>query len=150
MLFRSAAALVAEGLTGEGVTDITAYDVRPRPQQAGVTMAASMEDLLGASDIIFAAVTSAVALSVAIEAAPHLNQRHLYVDINSVSPDTKIAVGKTVTEAGARFVEAAVMAGVPGYGHKVPMLLRSEELTSELQSRRNLVCRLLLEKKKLV
>src|SRR5690606_13947846 len=31
---------------------------------------------------------------------------------------------------------------------QVPVLLRSEEHTSELQSRENLVCRLLLEKKK--
>jgi len=134
--FGEAATMIAEGLTGEGVTDITAYDVRRRPRQAGVTMAASMEDLLGASNIIFAAVTSAVALSVAIEAAPYLTQRHLYVDINSVSPDTKIAVGKIVTEAGARFVEAAVMAAVPGHGHKVPMLLAGEaapELVKAMQ-----------------
>src|SRR5438067_9991635 len=32
--------------------------------------------------------------------------------------------------------------------YKVPLLLRSEEHTSELQSRFDLVCRLLLEKKK--
>src|SRR5438874_8479326 len=32
--------------------------------------------------------------------------------------------------------------------HPVPVELRSEEHTSELQSRRDLVCRLLLEKKK--
>ncbi len=124
--FGEAAALIAEGLTGEGVTDITAYDVRERPTQAGVTLTISMEDMLGRADIVFAAVTSAVALSVATEATPHLTERHLYVDINSVSPETKIAVGETVTEAGARFVEAAVMAGVPGYGHKVPMLLAGE------------------------
>ncbi len=124
--FGEAAALIAEGLAGVGVTDITAYDVRERPGQAGVTMAASMEEMLGRSDIVFAAVTSAVALSVATEAAPYLTQRHLYVDINSVSPDTKIAVGNIVSGAGARFVEAAVMAGVPGYGHKVPMLLAGE------------------------
>ncbi len=124
--FGEAAALIAEGLTGEGVTNITAYDVRERPSSDGVTMAESMEDMLSRSDIVFAAVTSAVALSAATEAAPYLTQRHLYVDINSVSPETKIAVGKTVTEAGARFVEAAVMAGVPGHGHKVPMLLAGE------------------------
>ncbi len=124
--FGEAAALIAEGLAGVGVTDITAYDVRERPRQDGVTMAGSMEEMLDASDIVFASVTSAVALSVAEEAAPHLNKRHLYVDINSVSPETKIAVGKTVSRAGARFVEAAVMAGVPGYGHKVPMLLAGE------------------------
>src|SRR5438874_9043660 len=33
-------------------------------------------------------------------------------------------------------------------GHRAAELLRSEEHTSELQSRRDLVCRLLLEKKK--
>src|SRR5690606_42136601 len=33
-------------------------------------------------------------------------------------------------------------------GHRVDFVLRSEEHTSELQSRENLVCRLLLEKKK--
>src|SRR5438874_2485296 len=33
--------------------------------------------------------------------------------------------------------------------HPLPPLLRSEEHTSELQSRRDLVCRLLLEKKKI-
>ena len=32
--------------------------------------------------------------------------------------------------------------------HRTPEKVRSEEHTSELQSRRNLVCRLLLEKKK--
>src|SRR5690606_41141978 len=32
--------------------------------------------------------------------------------------------------------------------HKAPIVARSEEHTSELQSRENLVCRLLLEKKK--
>src|SRR5690349_22517178 len=36
---------------------------------------------------------------------------------------------------------------VPGFGRRIEMM-RSEEHTSELQSRRDLVCRLLLEKKK--
>jgi 3-hydroxyisobutyrate dehydrogenase-like beta-hydroxyacid dehydrogenase len=124
--FGEAAALIAEGLVGAGATRITAFDVRPRPAQAGVAMAAGMEDLFGRSDIVFAAVTSAVALAVATEAAPFLSGRHLYVDINSVSPDSKIAIGKIVADAGGRFVEAAVMAGVPGYGHTVPMLLSGE------------------------
>src|SRR5690606_41602861 len=36
----------------------------------------------------------------------------------------------------------------PGHGEDTPLQERSEEHTSELQSRENLVCRLLLEKKK--
>src|SRR5204863_2499905 len=46
--------------------------------------------------------------------------------------------------AGARVVSADV-SGRGGAGH---IRARSEEHTSELQSRRDLVCRLLLEKKK--
>src|SRR6266511_2747782 len=44
-------------------------------------------------------------------------------------------------------VPAAVLIAF-GLGLVVPTWLRSEEHTSELQSRENLVCRLLLEKKK--
>src|SRR5204863_9893448 len=36
----------------------------------------------------------------------------------------------------------------PDHGPRQPLPIRSEEHTSELQSRRDLVCRLLLEKKK--
>ncbi len=124
--FGEAAASICQGLSSEGVTDLSAFDVDSRPAQVGVTMRASLEDLLAASDVIFAAVTSAVALDVAKEAAAHLNERHFYVDINSVSPETKIEIGNTIAASGARFVEAAVMAGVPPYQHKVPMLLAGE------------------------
>ncbi len=124
--FGEAAAAICEGLAGEGAEDMAAFDIRPRPGQEGVTFASSLEDLLRGSDIVFAAVTSAVALGVAKEAAPHLNDRHIYVDINSVSPATKIEIGETVAATGARYVEAAVMAGVPAYKHKVPMLLAGE------------------------
>ncbi len=124
--FGEAASLIAEGLAGEGVTGMTAFDVLERPEVPGIQMAGSMQNLLAEADIVFAAVTSAVALNVAREAAPYLTPQHLYIDINSISPQTKIAVGKVVSDTGARFVEAAVMAGVPGYGHKVPMLLGGE------------------------
>src|SRR5690606_41335605 len=43
---------------------------------------------------------------------------------------------------------AAVLRGGPGHLVDLEEVVRSEEHTSELQSRENLVCRLLLEKKK--
>src|SRR5690606_41812524 len=47
----------------------------------------------------------------------------------------------------ARQVERATVAGLRGVGRPILRMNRSEEHTSELQSRENLVCRLLLEKK---
>ena len=124
--FGEAAAALCEGLVSEGAEGISAFDIRPRPAGEGVAFTPSLEDLLRGSDIVFAAVTSRVALRVAQEARPNLTDRHIYVDINSVSPETKIQIGKAVASAGARYVEAAVMAGVPAYKHKVPMLLAGE------------------------
>src|SRR5438874_9826007 len=56
---------------------------------------------------------------------------------------------RTRTEGVRSATAAAVRAG-PSQGRHplVSVYLRSEEHTSELQSRRDLVCRLLLEKKK--
>src|SRR5690606_10721555 len=41
-----------------------------------------------------------------------------------------------------------VLSGIEACAGRIPVRVRSEEHTSELQSRENLVCRLLLEKKK--
>ncbi|MFQ5765276.1 MAG: DUF1932 domain-containing protein [Rhodospirillales bacterium] len=124
--FGEAAASIAGGLLGEGAQTIVAFDVRPRPAVKGVRMAESLSDLMDRADVVFAAVTSAVALDVAREAAPHLTLKHLYVDINSVSPETKIEIGNVIAGTAARYVEAAVMAAVPPFGHCVPMLLAGE------------------------
>src|SRR5207302_2809841 len=48
---------------------------------------------------------------------------------------------------GNRYIDFAGGIGCLNAGHRSPRV-RSEEHTSELQSRENLVCRLLLEKKK--
>jgi 3-hydroxyisobutyrate dehydrogenase-like beta-hydroxyacid dehydrogenase len=132
--FGEAGSLIAKGLGEEGLAGIRAYDicledparrdlVINRAKEAGVELAVSTEDLIKGSDLIIAAVTSAVALSAATGAAPYLTERQVYVDINSVSPDVKKQVGQTVAETGARFVEVSVMAAVPKFKHKVPLVL---------------------------
>ena len=50
-------------------------------------------------------------------------KQQINVDLNSVSPALKQDIGRAVSATGARFVEAAVMAPVLPYGHRVPMLL---------------------------
>src|SRR5262249_2675610 len=68
-------------------------------------------------------VTANAATEAAQQTAPFLGPRHLYADMNSVSPATKRSIELLVAETGARFVEAAIMAAVAPRGHRVPMLL---------------------------
>src|SRR5690606_40880324 len=55
-------------------------------------------------------------------------------------------LGRRIAQQRQRALEPALADPAPGADHVGPD--RSEEHTSELQSRENLVCRLLLEKKK--
>src|SRR5690606_39557192 len=61
-----------------------------------------------------------------------------------VSSSTTYRTGSPATEVGSRGMTLATCEPNEDPG---PVELRSEEHTSELQSRENLVCRLLLEKK---
>ena len=122
--FGEAGPLIAKGLLAAGLTGpITARDIRERPAVEGVTMTASIADLVAASDIILSTVTATEALEVAQEAACILTAGQIYMDLNSTSPMVKQAIAEAVNPTGARFVEVAVMDGVPGKNEKVPMLL---------------------------
>src|SRR5690606_26251959 len=100
-----------------------AGDMRAHADAAGVALARDAEDLAGASELVISAVTAAEALNAARSAAPALASGTFYLDINSVSPDTRVRCAGVVDEAGGRYVEAAVMSAVPPYGLAAPMLL---------------------------
>jgi 3-hydroxyisobutyrate dehydrogenase-like beta-hydroxyacid dehydrogenase len=88
----------------------------------------SLQDCVGDADLIISAVTASSARDVAREAAPHLVRRQIFLDINSVSPDTKRQMA-VLLERSAQFVEAAAMAAVPSQRLKVPMLLGGPHAT---------------------
>ncbi len=125
---------IARGLRGEGAEQLFAYDINTRTPRLGdriqerakasyVTLLESNASIAAACDILFSTVTANAAVAAAEETAPFLQARHLYADLNSVSPATKQSISRIVASSGARFVEAAVMAAVPPHGHRVPMLL---------------------------
>lgn len=131
--FGEAGFTIGGGLASAGVERIVAYDIatdsaergpliRSRAAQSGATLVGAPADLAAACDILFSTVTSSSALDAAKAAAPFLSARHLYADLNSVSPETKREIESIVTATGASFVEVAVMAPVQPYGHRVPML----------------------------
>lgn len=132
--FGEAASAIAKGLGEAGLAGITAFDVSiaddgrrtalaVKARDAGVTLAPSLPDLLAGRDVVISAVTADSALAVAESAAPLMAGDGFYVDINSVSPETKRRIAGVFADTGVRFVEAAVMAAVPKFGHRVPILL---------------------------
>ncbi len=128
---------LARGLCGAGASRLFAYDINAhtprlgerihqRAQASETGLLDSSESLARASDILLSTVTADAAVEAAEQTSPFLQARHLYADLNSVSPATKQAIEGIITATGAQFVEAAIMASVPPYGHRVPMLLGGE------------------------
>jgi 3-hydroxyisobutyrate dehydrogenase-like beta-hydroxyacid dehydrogenase len=113
-----------------------------KARECGVRVAANLYDCVRDSQLVISAVTAASALDVAKEAGAILRAGQTFLDINSVSPETKRKAARLIEPGAAKrskahFVEAAVMAAVPGARLKVPMLLggpkaaeTAEQLTS--------------------
>jgi len=132
--FGEAGSTIAGGLAAAGVERIFTFDIaaddprlgptiRERARRTGTTIVESPPALARACEVLFSTVTSSAALAAANESAAFLERRHIYADLNSVSPALKQQIDRVVTASGARFVEAAVMAPVLPYGHRVPMLV---------------------------
>jgi 3-hydroxyisobutyrate dehydrogenase-like beta-hydroxyacid dehydrogenase len=124
----------ARGLRDAGAAGILAFDIhqetagrgekiRARASDAGVTLVSGHAELAGECDLILSVVTADQALIAASQTAPALTAGHTYADMNSVSPTTKQAIAEVVENRGAAFVEVAIMAPVPPYGHKTPLLV---------------------------
>ena len=75
------------------------------------------------AEVIFSLVTADQALAAATAAAPYLALGSLWIDFNSVSPDTKRAAAAVIDAAGARYVDVAVMAPVHPAARAVPLLI---------------------------
>jgi len=125
---------IARGLRGSGIAEIKAFDIhthtpglgekiRARAAETGTCLVASNAELTTDAEIVLSTVTSDQALAAAHQNAPGLAPGQLYADLNSVSPALKQSIDCVISATGAQFVEVAVMAPAPPYGHKVPMLV---------------------------
>ncbi len=132
--FGEAAFHIAKGLRGEGVADIVAFDIHAndpvkgakiqgRAEETGARLVDSPAALAAAADILISAVTADQAVRAAQQTAPYLTAKHLYADLNSISPKAKEKVADAASAGGATFCEIAVMGPIPPYGHKAPLLL---------------------------
>ena len=108
-----------------------------KARTSGVRAADNLNDCLRDAELVISAVTPSSAVDVARDARPNLNPGQIFLDLNSVSPETKQEVASHIDRSKARFVEAAVMAGVPKPRLKVPMLLggpHAAEMAGRLRS----------------
>jgi 3-hydroxyisobutyrate dehydrogenase len=125
---------IARGLREAGLANIAAYDINTRmpslgekiqrrAAESGVALLESNAALAAASEVLLSAVTANRAREAAEQTAPFLDARHIYADLNSISPALKQGIGDSIETRGARFVEIAIMSPVPPHGHRAPMFL---------------------------
>ncbi len=120
------------GLAEAGAT-VAAWDILvPTPEGAairanaaadGVAVCAAAGDAVAGAAIVLSLVPADAARAVAAEAAGHLRAGQLFMDMNSVSPREKEAGATIVETAGARYVEATIMAPVADGGVASEVLL---------------------------
>ncbi len=125
---------ISQGLIGEGARVPAAFDIlfpdnakgqrlRDAAADRGMTAAMTPGEAIANADVILSAVTADQSVVAAEGAVPHLKPNQIFMDMNSTSPMKKRKAAAVIEASGARYVESAVMATVPGYAHKVPMLL---------------------------
>ena len=139
--------LFARELTARGC-DVFVYDIlfetgrgaamRGIARPNGVTPCASLADLCSAASLVIAAVTADAALAAARDAAGMLTPRHTYIDLNSVSPQTKRDIAAVTETSGAAFVEFAVMGPVAEPKLAVQILAGGRD-AAEVAARLNLL-----------
>ena len=126
--------IFSNGFKARGVNWVGAWDIvfgdalfggaqRLHAQAHGVIGCESVGHLCGKANLIISAVTASNTLSVAQEVARSIRPGTVFLDLNSASPVTKLAASRCIEDAGAQYVEAAVMTAVQPYGIAVPMLL---------------------------
>ena len=88
-----------------------------------VSVASSAQDMAAQCDLIISAVTASQALHAAGDTLPGIRAGAYYMDVNSVSPETKKAMGALINPHGGRFIEASIMSPIDPKRIASPMLL---------------------------
>ena len=91
-----------------------------------IPIAPSFAAAVRGAEIVISVNWAIVAADVAREALPLLRRGTIYAEHNTAGPASKQDVAAIVAPSGARFVDVAMMAPVPGLGMRVPMFLAGE------------------------
>ena len=144
--FGEAGAILAEEIQARGV-QVAVWDSKllggtrgamlEKTARCGVRPALSLAEAVQGAALIFSTVTAANALEVAAQCAPLLSGGQVFLDLNSVAPNTKRAAAALIEQHGADYLDVAVMAPVPPQRLATPLLIggpRAEEIGPLLSS----------------
>jgi len=106
--------------------------------RCGVRRCDTAAEALADASLVLSLVTADQALAVARAAAPHLQPDALWLDGNSVAPETKRAAAEAIEAGGAHYVDVAIMAPVHPACHAVPVLLAGPHAASAQAALRTL------------
>jgi len=145
--FGEAGPVFGKQLRNEGV-NVTAWDklqddASSSQQQInktlslGITPGTSALQAVRSADWVISTVTASQAQKAAEQAVNGLKAGCQWLDLNSVSPSTKEAIGTVVSNKKAQFIEGVAMDTVPSKGAQVPLLLcgpESQSLSQQLNT----------------
>jgi len=128
--FGEAGLAIASGLNA---ATIAAFDIKlgdneqaagmnARMADAGVTACMDNRQAVADADIVISVVTADQAGKAAAMTARHMKADALFLDMNSCAPSTKQASARVMEQAGAIYVDVAVMAPITAKGPATAML----------------------------
>ena len=123
---------LAKGLKLGGLNDIYIFDkfsqgkyvnkkIQFQAKDAKVNILQNLESIANYSDIILSTVTPSAAKKVAEGISCFINEHHIFVDMNSISPTTKKEIAQIIEEEKAKFVDIAMMGSIASDGYKILM-----------------------------
>jgi 3-hydroxyisobutyrate dehydrogenase-like beta-hydroxyacid dehydrogenase len=142
-----AGSIFANDLSAMGIA-VAGWDPDPKRELNNkIRFAKNNMDAAKDADIIFSVNLSSVAEEIAAEVLPAMTAGKIYAEMNTSSPQKKIAVHEILKASGVQYVDLAIMAPVPPKGIKTPFLISGNgaKLFKEKLERYNLNIEVLSE-----
>jgi 3-hydroxyisobutyrate dehydrogenase-like beta-hydroxyacid dehydrogenase len=117
-----AGALIARDLLAAGIA-VRGWDPDLHGDLSGIPLAASLPEAVRGAGLVISVNWSTSAMQAAQDAVSELGPGQIFADHNTAGRPLKVAIAEIVTRTGARFVDVAMMAPIPGLGMRVPMFL---------------------------
>ena len=122
---------IAQSLYAVSDQLVVGFDVRAVGKDAALDLSGNIglqpvserKHLASDADIIISVVTADDAVLAADQLCPYLSEHHIFIDANSISPNTKKQIAQQVRATGASYVDMAIMAPILPRGHKTPVLI---------------------------